>query len=409
MFRAVVATIFIVLLFSVPALALTLEEAVTTALKENPDLRALRLEAETAKAQLDKAELPLISNPSVETYGSKKEKAPEEGSGRVTNYGIKLSQEFEVAGQRGIRIDVANKNLSKVSLDIADRERVLRYEVKSAYARALAAKERTGLTEEVVRVREDLLNLTKTKYQAGDASALEVNLAEVEAGKARSDLVAARQALEEAILGLQATLGGGSDDLPSVEGQLSPDVTIVPDRGTLKAVISERPDIKAAAVDVEKSSRAAELVRREAIPNPSLGGFYNRDELRNEVGIILTISIPLFDTKQAEKREAQARLEQAKIRRAGLGLTIERELDETYKNLISTLNQLSLYKKEIIAKSIENLNLLNLAFKEGKISFFDVRLAQRDAIDVRFAYLDALLRAQLAINAMERTTGGSLQ
>lgn len=409
MFRAVVATIFIVLLFSVPALALTLEEAVTTALKENPDLRALRLEAETAKAQLDKAELPLVSNPSLETYGSKKEKAPEEGSGRVTNYGIKLSQEFEVAGQRGIRIDVANKNLSKVSLDIADRERVLRYEVKSAYARALAAKERTALTEEVVRVREDLLNLTKTKYQAGDASALEVNLAEVEAGKARSDLVAARQALEEAILGLQATLGGGSDDLPSVEGQLSPDVTIVPDRGTLKAVISERPDIKAAAVDVEKSSRATELVRREAIPNPSLGGFYNRDELRNEVGIILTISIPLFDTKQAEKREAQARLEQAKIRRAGLGLTIERELDETYKNLISTLNQLSLYKKEIIAKSIENLNLLNLAFKEGKISFFDVRLAQRDAIDVRFAYLDALLRAQLAINAMERTTGGSLQ
>ena len=409
MFRAVVATIFIVLLFSVPALALTLEEAVTTALKENPDLRALRLEAETAKAQLDKAELPLVSNPSLETYGSKKEKAPEEGSGRVTNYGIKLSQEFEVAGQRGIRIHVANKNLSKVSLDIADRERVLRYEVKSAYARALAAKERTPLTEEVVRVREDLLNLTKTKYQAGDASALEVNLAEVEAGKARSDLVAARQALEEAILGLQATLGGGSDDLPSVEGQLSPDVTIVPDRGTLKAVISERPDIKAAAVDVEKSSRATELVRREAIPNPSLGGFYNRDELRNEVGIILTISIPLFDTKQAEKREAQARLEQAKIRRAGLGLTIERELDETYKNLVSTLNQLSLYKKEIIAKSIENLNLLNLAFKEGKISFFDVRLAQRDAIDVRFAYLDALLRAQLAINAMERTTGGSLQ
>jgi outer membrane protein, heavy metal efflux system len=304
---------------------------------------------------------------------------------------------------------VAKRNLSKVSLEIADRERVLRYEVKNAYARALAAKERTGLTEEVVRVREDLLNLTKTKYQAGDASALEVNLAEVEAGKARSDLVAARQALQEAILGLQATLGGGSDDLPSVEGQLLPDVTIVPDREALKAVISERPDIKAAAVDVEKSSRATELVRREAIPNPSLGGFYNRDELRNEVGIVLSISIPLFDTKQAEKREAQVRLEQAKIRRAGLGLTVERELDETYKNLVASLSQLSLYKKEIITKSIENLNLLNLAFKEGKISFFDVRLAQRDAIDVRFTYLDALLRAQQAINAMERTTGGSLQ
>lgn len=407
MVRAVVATA-IIMLFSGPIFALTLEDTVTTALRQNPDLRALRLEAEAARAQLDKAQLPVISNPSVETYGSKKEKAPEEGSGRVTNYGIKLSQEFEVAGQRGIRIDVAKKNLSKVSLEIADRERVLRYEVKNAYARALAAKERTGLTEEVVRVREDLLNLTRTKYQAGDASALEVNLAEVETGKARSDLVAARQALEEAMLGLQATLGGGSDDLPSVEGQLSPEVTTAPGREVLKAVISERPDIKAAAVDVEKSSRTTELVRREAIPNPSLGGFYNRDELRNEVGILLSISIPLFDTKQAEKKEAQVRLEQAKIRRAGLGLTVERELDEAHKNLVSSLSQLSLYRKEIIAKSIENLNLLNLAFKEGKISFFDVRLAQRDAIDVRFAYVDALLRAQQAINAMERTTGGNL-
>jgi outer membrane protein TolC len=84
MFRAVVATT-IIIFFSSPVFALTLEDAVTTALKQNPDLRALRLEAETATAQLDKAQLPLISNPSVETYGSKKEKAPEEGSGRVTN------------------------------------------------------------------------------------------------------------------------------------------------------------------------------------------------------------------------------------------------------------------------------------------------------------------------------------
>jgi outer membrane protein, heavy metal efflux system len=408
MFRAVVATAFIIL-FSGPALALTLEEAVAAALKQNPELQALRLETDAAKGQLDKARVPLIANPALEGFGSRKERSPEEGSGRVTNYGMKLSQEFEIAGQKAIRIDVAQKNLARTSLEISDRERTLKYEVKNAYAAALVSRERVGLTEEVVRLREDLLDLTNTKYQAGDVSALEVNLAEVEASKARSDLVAAQQDFREAVLALRGVMGGGTDGLTSVEGQLMSDVIAVPDKETLRSALPERSDIKAATIEVDRSDLAAELVQREVVPNPSLAGFYNRDEMKNDVGIALSISIPLFDRKQAERREARARKEQARIRRAGLGNSIEREFEQAYTNLISFLRQLTIYKKEIIAKSFENLGLLNLAFKEGKIGFFDVRLAQRDAIDLRFAHLDALLRAQQAIYAMERTIGGNLK
>jgi cobalt-zinc-cadmium efflux system outer membrane protein len=396
--------------FSVPSShATTLEGAVAAALNQNPELQALRLEAEAARGQLDKARLPFVANPTLEGFRSRKERLPEEGTGKVTNYGIKLSQEFEVAGQRGIRIDVAQKNLAKIGLEIKDRERILGYEVKNAYAQTLAFKERVALFEEVVRLREDLLELTKTKYQAGDVSALEVNLAEVEASKARSDLLTSQQGYRDAMLALQGSMGGGTDGLPSVEGQLASQVIVVPDKEDLKKALSERPDINAAATEAERTKRAEELVRREAVPNPIFGGFYNRDELKSDVGMALSISIPLFDRKQAEKREAKARMEQARIRRAGLGLSVEREFEQTYTNLVSSLRQLSIYKKEIIEKSLENLGLLNLAFKEGKIGFFDIRLAQRDAVDLRFAYLDALLRAQQAIYTMERTIGGNLK
>ena len=396
--------------YSVPfSHATTLENAVAVALTQNPELQALRLESTAATGQLDKARLPFIANPILESFGSRKQRLPEEGSGSVTNYGVRLSQEFEVAGQRGIRIDVAQKNLARIGLEIRDRERILGYEVKNAYARALAFKEKAALTEEVVKLREDLLDLTKTKYQAGDVSALGVNLAEVEASKARSDLVAAEQDFREAVLALQGLMGGGTIGLPSLEGQLMPEVQVVPDREALKKALSERPDVNAATTETERTKRAEELIRREAVPNPSLGGFYNRDELRSDVGMVLSISIPLFHRKQAEKKEAMVRMEQARIKRAGIGLLVEREFEQAYTNLISSLRHLSVYKKEIIAKSLENLVLLNLAFKEGKVSFFDVRLAQRDAVDLRFAYLDALLRAQQAIYAMERTIGGHIK
>ncbi len=387
--------------------AMTLDEALAAALKQNPELQVLRLEAEAARGQLDKARLPLIANPTVEGFGSKKE--AEEGTGRVTNYGVKLSQEFEVAGQRGIRIDVAQKNLVRIGLEIKDRERILGFEVKNSYSQALALRDKLALTEEVVRLREDLLDLTKAKYRAGDVSALEVNLAEVEASKAKSDLLLARQSYRDALLTLEGLMGSGTGNPSPVEGDLRPQATAVPAKEVLRKAISERPDINAAVTEAERTKQAEELVRREAIPNPSLGGFFNRDEFKSDIGMILSISIPLFDRKQAEKREAKARVEQARIRRTGVGLSVEREFEQAYTNLLSSLQHLLVYKEEIIAKSVENLDLLNLAFKEGKIGFFDVRLAQRDAMDLRFAHLDALLRAQQAINAMERTIGGSLK
>jgi outer membrane protein TolC len=55
------------------------------------------------------------------------------------------------------------------------------------------------------------------------------------------------------------------------------------------------------------------------------------------------------------------------------------------------------------------LTLLNLAYKEGKIGFFEVRLAQRDTIEAQFAYIEAQTRVQLALNAFEKTIGGELK
>jgi outer membrane protein, heavy metal efflux system len=405
-----IGLLFLLSLFTAGAgWGLSLDEAVRTALARNPGLNALRLEQEVARGQLQKAQLPLAANPTLESSGSRKDRSPEEGSGKVTNYGVKLSQEFEIAGQRGIRIDVAHKNLARVDLEIRDRARMLSYEVKAAYALVLAYKERAALAMEVARLQEDLLALTVTKYRAGDVSALETNLAEVEVSKARRDVLTAERNYREAVLALQGLMGDSPDSRLVVEGQLAPESVVMPDKETLRKTLPERPDVKAAAVESDRAGQAEKLIRREAIPSPTLGAFHNRDEQRNDTGIALSLSIPIFDRKQAERREAQARAQQARIRQTGLGRTVEREFEQEYMNLLSARQELSVYRKEIIAKSLENLELLNLAFKEGKISFFDVRLAQRDTVELRFGYLDSLLRAQQALYAVERAIGGDLR
>ena len=67
------------------AYAMTVGEAVETALKNNPEIQSVRLEQEAAQGRLDQAGLFLRSNPVIEGSVSKKETQPEGGE-KVTNY-----------------------------------------------------------------------------------------------------------------------------------------------------------------------------------------------------------------------------------------------------------------------------------------------------------------------------------
>src|SRR4030065_1798049 len=118
-------------------------------------------------------------------------------------------------------------------------------------------------------------------------------------------------------------MGVKPDPLFSVEGEVSPDIFSLSDKQGLKDLaVSRRPDIKAASLEVDATRTAIDLVRRETVPNITLAGHYGKDEKRNEVGLTISIPIPFFDRKQAERREAITRTEQARIKRMGLERTI---------------------------------------------------------------------------------------
>ena len=89
--------------------------------------------------------------------------------------------------------------------------------------------------------------------------------------------------------------------------------------------------------------------------------------------------------------------------------TAQTEIEEVYAATASALKELDLLKQSVLGRTLENIELLQLAFKEGKISFYDVRVAQRETIETRNVYLQALLSAQRSYNALERAIGGELR
>jgi cobalt-zinc-cadmium efflux system outer membrane protein len=175
----------------------------------------------------------------------------------------------------------------------------------------------------------------------------------------------------------------------SIEGALPSEAPVIPDKDKVRETVAQqRPDVQSAAAEVQQAKSAMKLAGREAIPSVTVSGFYNKDDRLDEAGVMLSFPLPFFDRKQADRKEAAAKAGQALIKQASLERAIDRELEEAHANLVAAADELSLFKKDVLGKAMENLGLMNLAFKEGKFGFFEVRLAQKDTIDAQFAYLN---------------------
>jgi len=165
-------------------------------------------------------------------------------------------------------------------------------------------------------------------------------------------------------------MGAKPDIYFAIEGELLIDIPVTPDKEDLKkTALANRPDLKSSAVEAERTRSAIDLTKREAFPNVTVSAFYERDELRNTGGLRFSVPLPLIDRKQAEKKIAIIRSQQTAIRYPNLQRMIEREVEEGYLSLISSRQEIAVYNKEMLGKSLENLDLLNLAFREGKNRF----------------------------------------
>src|SRR5262245_9867636 len=125
----------------------TLAEAVERARTANPELRAAAQEVEIARGALVKARYPSQFNPQIGGDGGHRSRSGPGGSASATDYGVALSQELEVAGQRGARIAEAEQSVARAEAGVRDRERLLDADVKQAFFAVLVGPRRGQLLE----------------------------------------------------------------------------------------------------------------------------------------------------------------------------------------------------------------------------------------------------------------------
>jgi len=152
------------------------------------------------------------------------------------------------------------------------------------------------------------------------------------------------------------------------------------------------------------------LRKAEKIPNPGLSGFFTREEggADDIVGGGVSISIPIWDRKQSELKKARTAKNVAGINIKNKYLEIQKEVEAAYRSFMAEKEGIAIYTDEIMPQVDENLKLNEISYKEGKINFIGFLTVQSDLIEIRTAYLNALLDYNNAIISLETVSGMDL-
>ncbi len=382
------------------AAGLTVEALLRRALSEHPEVRRAKAEVESLEAVARAAGRRIHHNPELGV------EAGATTSGGALDLEVGLSQPVELGGQRAARRARANAELARARAKLREAELDVTAGVLEAYGEALAATELLKVSEEAAALSSRLLEAKRVRREEGDATELELNIQRLDAGSARSSVLAARRRLHEANRALSIACGqrlvagdGLQQDWVILFAAL-PEVPAGLDPSKLLERLSKRPDLAAAGAEREVAEAELSMAAREAVPTPSVGVLYKRAGDEQVVAGSLALALPVFDRAQAARAEAHGALARTRVEYEALLQVARAQAEWVLLRHASAQEEVELYEGGLNEVAARTAALADEAYRSGKLGLIDALLLRREALATRAAFIEArleLLRAQVAV------------
>ncbi len=368
--------VFLISLLLVTAgLTATIEEVMDKALRDNPELKALREEKGTFLG-LEKS-LSAFPNPEI-GFESGFLTTDIDGKPRGRGlYLLDLSQEIPLWGVRGKGRELARSMGKSFEWQIEQRKREILGEVYASFYRALFRKEVLRIARENLRVANEVLKFVKTAYELGEVTELELYRAKREKDLALTEVKIAEAELEASLRELSRTVGS---EIDNVEGDLS----VVREIEDISP--DEVPSVIALKKEIESFDRQIELEKALAKPQLS-AGFVIEDSDEGYYGLrgALSLGIPIFYRRQGEIIEATSRKKAAGELLKGETFRINQSLESIrvrYETLRETLRSL---EDKTIPTAKKELELALRSYRLRSITLLELS-------DTRRRYYELLTR-----------------
>lgn len=381
------------------------DDLVRRALTANRELAAARIEIARARARRQQA--TLLPNPVLEfeqtggTLGISKGERERRAE---------ISVPIEYGGKRGRRIDVAEAELRATEAFVADRERRLAAEVRRLYAEAVAANRELSFTNELTQIDAEIGNVLQVRVREGDAPPLEESLLRVEIDRLRSRRAMLEGRRRAAELQLATVIGLPANERIALADGYGEGVTVQTVEEATRLALQNRPDLRAAELNIDAAEAGLRLANAQALPDISVfagyangrsgfddtpvGPLVDQDKLINAgVGI----SIPIFNRNQGAKAEAAAAIEQARRLRELTELQIRAEVESAVARYRAADAAVEVFRQGVVERSEQNVRTMRSAYEAGAFTISEFLAERRRLVDAQRELTEALTERAVAL------------
>jgi cobalt-zinc-cadmium efflux system outer membrane protein len=301
-----------------------------------------------------------------------------------------ISYLHERQHKRELRRESAQKATAIAESQLADQERNLIFNLRSAFVTTLQQKAVLTVTRDNLAYYDRLLNVSRDRFKAGDIAKVDLVRLELQRVQFESDVQTALVNLRTAKITLLMLL---NDRTPveqfDVAGPFDFAEQISPLEEFRKIAMDARPDLKAAIQSIDK----AKTDHRLAVANGSTDPTFGMDFARNPpipvyLGVNVSIPLRIFDRNQGEKLKTQLDIAHNERLRDANVAQVFNDVDSAYATLDSNLTLLRPYKASYLQQAVEVRDTVSFAYQHGGASLLDFLQAQQDYRSIELNYLN---------------------
>lgn len=373
-------------------------------IEHNPELRALGLEAEAARARI----LPAGALP--DPYAGIVLRGLDPGqpwrgddTGREITY--TLRQQFPLWGKRelartGARLEA---NASELDRDAAARDLIA--EAESAYVRYWHADQAVAVLDRRIALLRQIEEMAGVRYALGMAAQQDAIRAQVEQTSLQRERIERLAAKREAMAMLNTTLGRPID-APLAAPDAPPRLPVSEDARSDLQRAADHPAVLAQQMRADAARTNAVLQRRKRLPDVTLGvGAMQRGGGLDNMELMLEVEIP-FQQRARREREREANLlEDAALARVEATRRVLDGRDATARVLwASARERRQLTEKILIPQADATYQSALVSYQVGEVDFGTLLEALDEWQGADLARVDALrdeLLGAAAVRAIE--------
>ena len=393
----------------------TLEKAIQYAKDHSIQVKQLQLTTQSDQAAYEQAKAsrwPSLNATAQQTYAGGSSIDPitsqyERQNIMANNVSLNANVNLFNGFQTTHAIQQQKLSLTASQLNVAEAQNSITIAVTQAYLQLLYDQEAVTNAEQIVTAGEAQLKRADALYQSG--SSTEKDYAQVQAQYAsdKYQLTTAQNQFAQQKLALQQLLEiPFTDKFEVYFPKLDADTMMMDLPGNQEVfdqAMAQRPEVKSSELSVDMAGLGIKIAKANLLPQLSLNGSLSsgytsampyeftqqfNDNFYQRVG--LTLSIPIFNNKQATTAISQARInmENAQLNLLDTKKTLRQSIETAYLNAQSAQSRLTSAEDQLKATQ-SSYQLAEQQFNLGMLNAVDLLLEKNTFLSAQQEYLQA--------------------